>query len=71
MKKLVIIALFLTLFINTAHAGAQTKRRPHASSQGILAGISGGALAVGVGVLAAAAGITLIALNKSESAHAH
>lgn len=69
MKKLVFITLIALLASSTA--SAQT-RRPRASSQGVFNGISGGTVAVGIGVVAAIAAVALIANNSSSViSHSH
>lgn len=70
MKKLLFVAMLASLLTATTSLHAQT-RRPTASSRGAFSGISGGTVAVGVGVVAAIAAIALIANNSSNTSHAH
>lgn len=68
MKKCLFIATIAALLASTTTAFAQN-RRTGASSRGVFSGISGGTVAVGIGVVAAIAAVALIANNSSNAAH--
>ena len=73
MKKLLILGASLSLLAMGSQAFAQQQgrqtMRPRAARSGASSGISGGTIAVGVGVVAAIAAIALIANNSSSHSH--
>lgn len=71
MKKTVLFTLALLISLSSLSAGARTNPRPRAASRGFLGGISSGTAVLGVGVILAATGIALVAINNSESTHSH
>lgn len=70
MKYIFLCALLFTLVTSSLEAGAQTRPRPRAASDGIFGAKTAAVVAVSIAVAAAATGIALIATNSSTS-HSH